>query len=364
MIPLRLFFGAVIFAMLTLSFSAPASAQGAGDVGLTVVESDMSFEDTWAAVAEALQANENISVLGQIDHEAAASVAGLDLDPNRVVFFGNPALGTPIMQASRSAALDLPQKIQVYEVDGTAYVAYNSADYLGARHAAADVETLPTIAGALANFASVAAGTDAGDAATAGSVMAGEGTETTASDNGFETTWRKLVAAIEASPAQLAFAVDHGANSNGDLRPTRLAIFGNPRIGTPMMNENPTSGIDLPLKIVVWEGVKGETNVTVTDPSYIGKRHNISSATDALAAASTAIDNFVAAATAEGSKSDDSNSGSAANSASSSNFDEDKKADLPQTGSQNAAPILIGAFLLMAGGIFLLTGDRLNLTER
>lgn len=356
---LRVLCGALVFALLLIPVATTASAQESGDVGLTVIESDMSFEDTWAAVAEALQANENITVLGQVDHGAAASVAGLDLDPNRVVFFGNPALGTPIMQASRSAALDLPQKIQVYETDGTAYVAYNSADYLGARHAASDVETLPTIAGALASFAATATGLDADKPeASAGSIMAGQGVETTASDNDFETTWKLLTSAIEASPANLAFSVDHGANANGELGNTRLAIFGNPAIGTPLMNDNPTIGIDLPLKIVVWEDVKGETKVTATDPSFLGNRHDIGEAADSLTAAVGAINNFVTAATtaADGDPSSDSGSTKTTDA-----VDVDKKADLPQTG-RSAAPILIGAFLLMAGGIFLLTGDRLEIS--
>lgn len=352
-------FAALAVVLLIVQTSAPASAQDAGSEGLTIIESDQSFEDTWAALAEALQSNENIRVLGQTDHAAAASSAGLDLDPNRVVFFGNPALGTPIMQASRSAALDLPQKIQVYEVGDKAFVAYNSADYLGARHAAADVDSLTTIAGALANFASAATGVDAGDAAAADSIMAGEGVTTTASDNDFETTWNNLVAAIESSPADLAFTVDHGANSDGELLPTRLAIFGNPGIGTPLMNDNPTIGIDLPLKVVVWEDVKGETKVTSTDPSFLANRHNIGGATDSLSAAVNAVNNFVTAATTGSAEADKPAPASADSTA---DKDDDKKANLPQTG-RNAAPILIGAFLLMAGGIFLLTGDRLEITE-
>jgi len=362
-------FAALAFTLL-ISQAGTASAQEPGEQGLTVIESDQSFEETWAALAEALQANENIQVLGQIDHASAASIAGLDLDPNRVVFFGNPALGTPLMEASRSAALDLPQKIQVYEVDGTAYVAYNSADYLGARHAAADIDTLPTIAGALANFSAAGTGLESAIVADATSIMAGEGVDTKISENTFEQTWDNLVGAIESSPANLAFTVDHGENSGGALRPTRLAIFGNPAIGTPLMNDNPTIGIDLPLKIVVWEDFKGNTKVSSTDPSFLANRHNIGGATDSLSAAATALNNFVAAATAADdngasggdSGTDDSAGADDGSAAGGDGDDDDKKADLPQTG-RSAAPILIGAFLLMAGGIFLLTGDRLEMTE-
>lgn len=59
---------------------------------------------------------------------------------------------------------------------------------------------------------------------------------------------RLLLAAIDASPASVAFTVDHqmGAVSAGfELRPTRLVAFGNPDLGTPLMRERPTAGIEL-----------------------------------------------------------------------------------------------------------------------
>lgn len=290
----------VSIALLTsFGLRAPDSVeaqQGLGAQGLSVHESVQSFEATWASLIDALHANPNIKVIGTVDHAAAASRAGLGLAPNRIVIFGNPKLGSPVMAAGRSAALDLPQKMQVFEHHGRVYVAYNPTTYLAARHGAGAAPTLPTIAGALRNLASIATGTELG-AASASAVPPGVGLTTTASANDFETTWSKLVAAIDKSPANIALTVDHGANSAGVLSPTRLVVFGNPNLGTPLMVDRPTAGIDLPLKIVVWEDSYGVTNVSSTDVAWIKQRHGIGDVAT-LQNATGAIANFTRAATA------------------------------------------------------------------
>lgn len=272
-----------------------ADAQlGLGADGLVVHESTLSFDATWAALTGALDANPNIRTIATVDHAAAAATAGLSLEPNRVVFFGNPNLGSPVMAQGRSAALDLPQKIQVFERGGQVFVAYNPTSYLAERHGVGAAPTLPVIAGALRNLSATATGGHV-DAASATSVSAG-GVTTVASANDFETTWARLVSAIDASPANVAFTVDHGANSGGALAPTRLVVFGNPQIGTPLMADSATAGIDLPLKIVVWQDDYGVTQVSSTDVAWIKQRHGIGNVAT-LANATGAIANFTRAAT-------------------------------------------------------------------
>lgn len=275
--------------------------------GLVISRSERSFDDTWDVLINALEANPNITIISTVDHAAAAASAGLDLDPNRVVIFGNPALGSPVMAVNRTAGLDLPQKMQVWEQRGKVYVGYNSTDYLVARHDVGDAPTLDTIAGALANFAAIATGTDV-DAPrvdhhhdrvgrTLRWVEQRPGVETSASDADFDTTWDRLVTAIEASPASVAFTVDHGANSGGTLAPTRLVVFGNPNLGTPLMQHSATAGIDLPLKILVWEDADGVTQVSTNDVRFLRRRHRLDRVRDSLAAIEGALTNFVAAAT-------------------------------------------------------------------
>jgi uncharacterized protein (DUF302 family) len=309
--------GAVLLAVAMFGVSAiPAGARGNDGShhrshchrvphvrGMVIAESGQTFEATWNTLIAALEANPNINIVATIDHAAAAAGAGLDLEPNRVVVFGNPALGTPVMIAGRTAGLDLPQKMQVWEDHHRVFVGYNSVEYLAARHGAGDATTLDTIAAALAGLTATATG-DHNDCAQKRHQNRGlrrvarrPGIATVASDADFDTTWSRLLGAIEASPASVAFTVDHGANSGGTLPPTRLVVFGNPILGTPLMQQSPTAGIDLPLKILVWEDADGVTQVSTTDVRFLKQRHRLRHVRTSLTAIDGAISNFVATAT-------------------------------------------------------------------
>ncbi len=61
------------------------------------------------------------------------------------------------------------------------------------------------------------------------------------------------------------------------MEPTKLLIFGNPRAGTPLMLAAPSSAIDLPLKILVWEDVEGKVWISYNSPAYLQERHGIPS---------------------------------------------------------------------------------------
>ncbi len=291
--------GAAIALLVASTGPAPRvdAQQAPSASGLVVVESTQSFDETWAALIAALDANANIRTIAQVDHAAAAATIGSELDNNRVVFFGNPNLGTPIMQANRAAGIDLPQKMQVIEQDGRVFVTYNPPSYLAARHGAGGVATLATIDKALAGLARAATNTQGPTPAPlAAAPGAGAGLGSTPSGNDFETTWSLLTAAIDASPASIAFTVDHGANSGGALPPTRLVVFGNPGIGTPIMADTASAGIDLPLKMLVFEDVDGVTHVVASTPAHVQSRHGVGSV-PTIAGATNAIANFTAAAT-------------------------------------------------------------------
>jgi uncharacterized protein (DUF302 family) len=70
-----------------------------------------------------------------IDHSGEASRAGLEMNDTKLVIFGSPMAGTPVMVAAPLAALDLPLKLLVWEDDdGAVWVSYNSPEYLAERH--------------------------------------------------------------------------------------------------------------------------------------------------------------------------------------------------------------------------------------
>lgn len=89
------------------------------------------------------------TIFARIDHAAGAAKVGQELAPNQVLIFGNPKLGTPMMQSAPSMGLDLPLKVQVYRAaDGTVQVIYRDMAKLAAEHGA-DSPALAKAAGAL-----------------------------------------------------------------------------------------------------------------------------------------------------------------------------------------------------------------------
>src|SRR5215469_7045519 len=86
-----------------------------------------------------------------------------------------------------------------------------------------------------------------------------------------ETINRLRAAVIEAG-LQVFARIDHGGGAREagfDLRPTELLIFGNPKGGTPLMQDRQTAGIDLPLKALAWEDAEGAVWLTYSDPSWL-----------------------------------------------------------------------------------------------
>jgi uncharacterized protein (DUF302 family) len=127
----------------------------AANNGIDSKPSKHSVEQTVEAVT-ALLKSKGIAVFVLIDHSGEAEKVGLKMRPTKLVIFGNPKAGTPLMLASPSSAIDLPLKILVWEDgQGKVWVSYNSPEYLRERHGLAEelmqniviIETLATKAG-------------------------------------------------------------------------------------------------------------------------------------------------------------------------------------------------------------------------
>jgi uncharacterized protein (DUF302 family) len=88
----------------------------------------------------------------------------------------------------------------------------------------------------------------------------------------------KLKGILEAKGVTLFALVDHSgeaAKAGLQMPPTKLLIFGNPKGGTPVMLAAPSSAIDLPLKILVWQDAQGKVWVSYNNPIYLQGRHRI-----------------------------------------------------------------------------------------
>ncbi len=110
------------------------------------------------------------------------------------------------------------------------------------------------------------------------------GLATIATSHTVSETVDRLEKALKAREITVFARIDHAAGAASvamPLRPTELLIFGSPRGGTPLMQSNQTVGIDLPLKILVWQDSGGQVWLTYTDPIWFARRHHLSSAMDA-----------------------------------------------------------------------------------
>ncbi len=88
----------------------------------------------------------------------------------------------------------------------------------------------------------------------------------------------KLKAVLEARGVTLFALVDHSgeaAKAGLKMPPTKLLIFGNPKAGTPVMLAAPSSALDLPLKILLWQDTEGKSWVSYNSPAYLAERHGI-----------------------------------------------------------------------------------------
>src|SRR5271165_3892271 len=115
--------------------------------------------------------------------------------------------------------------------------------------------------------------------------MAADGLTTIPSSYGPRDTLDRLEAEIKARGMTVFARVDHAAGAaevGVSLRPTELLIFGNAKGGTPLMQSNQTIGIDLPLKVLVWQDASGNTWLSYNDPAWLAKRHGVNGASDAV----------------------------------------------------------------------------------
>lgn len=103
--------------------------------GIVTLRAYQTVDETVLKLERILEAKA-VKLFAVIDHSSEAHKAGLDMPPTKLLIFGNPKAGTPLMIASPSVAIDLPLKLLVHEDrDGKTLISYNALSYLQARHA-------------------------------------------------------------------------------------------------------------------------------------------------------------------------------------------------------------------------------------
>ena len=124
--------------------------------GIVRISSKHTVDETVERLRGILQAK-GVMLFAVVDHSGEAAKVGLPMPPTKLLIFGNPKAGTPLMLASPSIALDLPLKILVAEdAGGGTFISYNSPEYLGDRHhlpqeLRANIAVVETLANAAAS---------------------------------------------------------------------------------------------------------------------------------------------------------------------------------------------------------------------
>lgn len=120
----------ILVGSISLGLIATANASE----GMISVKSNKSVQKTSHALVQLLN-KKGMTHFTTIDHAAGAARTGQELRDTKVVVFGNPKVGTPLMQCSQSLAIDLPQKMLVWEdAEGGVWLSYNDPNYLAQRH--------------------------------------------------------------------------------------------------------------------------------------------------------------------------------------------------------------------------------------
>jgi uncharacterized protein (DUF302 family) len=129
-------------AIYLFSFQTPASSpkikeafmSPGADNGIACKKSNHSVDETLEKLKSILQ-SKGVTIFAIVDHSGEAQKAGLTMRPTKLVIFGNPKGGTPLMLASPSIAIDLPLKILIYEdAQSSVQICYNTTAYLQQRH--------------------------------------------------------------------------------------------------------------------------------------------------------------------------------------------------------------------------------------
>jgi uncharacterized protein (DUF302 family) len=134
------------------------------------------------------------------------------------------------------------------------------------------------------------------------SVSAGEGMVDVQSAHSVTATADRLESILGAKGMTVFARIDHAAGAEKvgkSLPPTQLLIFGNPKVGTPLMLCGRSIAIDLPQKALIWEDAAGKVWISYNDPKFLKLRHDTQGCDPVLQKVAMALGNFARAAAAE-----------------------------------------------------------------
>ena len=223
----------------------------------------------FATVAETVDSikarleNQGLEIVGVIDHTANAKNVDLLLPPTQLILFHDRRLEKRLLRSSPTVGIDLPIKILVYEDEGSGKIKllYNAAGYLSDRHRIKPRDRLLShLNKRLNQFGRLE-----------------NGLITIDSKHSVEETAEKLKTLLLDNGFFVPFTFDFSGKSyyRNYRKPALLLIFGNPKIGTPLMQNQQSVGLDSPQKFLIWEDMRSQVHISYNDPAFIAKRHGL-----------------------------------------------------------------------------------------
>jgi|GEM_PF-2777324 len=250
------------------NFDAPSVLQ---------IQAANNVDDTVAALTEMLILH-RFKIELVVNHMAAANSVNLDLRPTQVIYAQPPeAVVSKLREESASVFIDLPLKYLVFEDEnGEIQIRSNTVGYLIDRHA------LPTKYWPLQFTDHINSLLDPPDT----------GLVSIRSRLPLNEAYSAIKAAIVATGAfRIPLELQFGSGSARQ----RLLVFGNPNVGTPLMQQDQNIGLDLPQEILVGGDGKGGSIITYNDPFFIAARYGIVGEDQRLGMISNALGNFAGA---------------------------------------------------------------------
>lgn len=261
----------------------PETATAPQASGIGYIQTDMEVNNLYDALKTEINANNNLEVIAEINHTQNANSTGMTLNNTRTIYYSNSSITAMLMENNMKLGLDLPLRISVYESTNERTAIFNSSAYLENRYALNDdPSNLQLLEDTQSSVVSIAGETSV----RYNSVIADpvDGITLILSENDFDTTYDNIVQNINALTGVTIFAeIDLKANAletGIELPPAKLIIFGNPNLGTPLMQDKPSISVDLPQKMLVYQNSLGAVNVAYNNPYYLSERHNLSTSSN------------------------------------------------------------------------------------
>ena len=243
--------------------------------GSYYIKSNISADESAKRLLNIVNNNKSLGLVEHFEHHEMASSKGLALDQTHAIFFGNPKLGTPLIQKDQLIALDLPQKIVTFDLERNSYVYRLSTSYLSKRYEVS-FDNLSSMTKALDKLSQKIANNENRQMENP-DIKVHQGIIIQKSNKSFNQAIKAIRTKIkELGSVKIMAELDHQKNANSvdmQLRPTHVIMFGNPEVGIPLIQKNRSLAVELPMKFLIYKDENGDVQIAFNDMEFLLERY-------------------------------------------------------------------------------------------